>query len=173
MRHGKTTGNTEPRVYQGYCDEPANALNDIGLSQADEAADKVGLPNQLHSRERQGSSSDERGKEESTAKKKQKQSNQKLGHSCGFLTWCPTDFPRAPLNIYIIYCGSTLTTGFFLSFIPPGVCFSFLTKKLDALGLAPDLVVLSPLARAADTGKTWLKRHPELDAVRVLVGKEN
>lgn len=76
VRHGKTTGNTEPRVYQGYCDEPANALNDIGLSQADEAAD-----------------------------------------------------------------------------------------KLDALGLAPDLVVLSPLARAADTGKTWLKRHPELDAV--------
>ena len=23
-RHGKTTGNTEPRVYQGYVDEPSN-----------------------------------------------------------------------------------------------------------------------------------------------------
>ena len=28
-RHGKTTGNTEPRVYQGYVDEPENALNDF------------------------------------------------------------------------------------------------------------------------------------------------
>ena len=41
VRHGKTTGNTEPRVYQGYVDEPSNALNEIGLGQAEEAADKV------------------------------------------------------------------------------------------------------------------------------------
>lgn len=40
-RHGKTTGNTEPRVYQGYVDEPSNALNEIGLAQAQEAADKL------------------------------------------------------------------------------------------------------------------------------------
>ena len=33
-RHGKTTGNTEPRVYQGYVDEPQNSLNEIGLKQA-------------------------------------------------------------------------------------------------------------------------------------------
>ena len=33
-RHGKTTGNTEPRVYQGFVDEPQNALNEIGLQQA-------------------------------------------------------------------------------------------------------------------------------------------
>ena len=32
---GKTTGNTEPRVYQGFVDEPQNALNDIGLQQAE------------------------------------------------------------------------------------------------------------------------------------------
>lgn len=38
-RHGKTTGNTEPRVYQGYVDEPSNALNEIGLKQAQDAAD--------------------------------------------------------------------------------------------------------------------------------------
>ena len=43
-RHGKTTGNTEPRVYQGYVDEPENALNDIGLAQAQEAADKASVP---------------------------------------------------------------------------------------------------------------------------------
>jgi hypothetical protein len=41
VRHGKTTGNTEPRVYQGYVDEPSNALNEIGLAQAEEAANKV------------------------------------------------------------------------------------------------------------------------------------
>lgn len=76
VRHGKTTGNTEPRVYQGYVDEPSNALNDVGLAQAEEAAD-----------------------------------------------------------------------------------------KLDGLGLNPDLVVLSPLARAKDTGLAWLRRHPELDDV--------
>ena len=40
-RHGKTTGNTEPRVYQGYVDEPSNALNDVGLQQAQDAADKL------------------------------------------------------------------------------------------------------------------------------------
>jgi len=38
-RHGKTTGNTEPRVYQGFVDEPQNALNEIGLGQAEDAAD--------------------------------------------------------------------------------------------------------------------------------------
>ena len=41
VRHGKTTGNTEPRVFQGYVDEETNALNEIGLGQAEEAADKV------------------------------------------------------------------------------------------------------------------------------------
>jgi len=40
-RHGKTAGNTEPRVYQGYVDEPKNALNEIGRAQAEEAADKL------------------------------------------------------------------------------------------------------------------------------------
>jgi len=72
-RHGKTTGNTEPRVYQGYVDEPQNALNDIGLAQAEEAAD-----------------------------------------------------------------------------------------KLDALAVQPDLIVLSPLSRAAETGRAFVRRHPEL-----------
>jgi len=76
VRHGKTTGNTEPRVYQGYVDEPSNALNEIGLAQAEEAAD-----------------------------------------------------------------------------------------KLEALHLSPDLVVLSPLSRASETGKAYLKRRPELAAV--------
>ena len=38
-RHGKTTGNTEPRVYQGYVGEPSNALSEIGLKQAQDAAD--------------------------------------------------------------------------------------------------------------------------------------
>jgi len=73
-RHGKTTGNTEPRVYQGYVDEPENALNEIGLGQAQEAAD-----------------------------------------------------------------------------------------KLDALKLDPDLIVLSPLSRAAETGLAYVRRHPELE----------
>jgi len=72
-RHGKTTGNTEPRVYQGYVDEPENALNEIGRAQAEVAAD-----------------------------------------------------------------------------------------KLDALNLAPDLVVLSPLSRAAETGLAYVRRHPDL-----------
>lgn len=34
--------------------------------------------------------------------------------------------------------------------------------KLDALGVDPDLIVLSPLARAADTGLAFVNRHPEL-----------
>lgn len=72
-RHGKTTGNTEPRVYQGFVDEPENALNEVGLGQAEAAAD-----------------------------------------------------------------------------------------KLDALGVSPDLIVLSPLSRAADTGEAWIRRHEEL-----------
>jgi broad specificity phosphatase PhoE len=74
-RHGKTTGNTEPRVYQGYVDEPNNALNEIGLQQAEDAAD-----------------------------------------------------------------------------------------KLDGMQLSPDLVVLSPLSRAAETGRAYVKRHAELAA---------
>ena len=69
-RHGKTGGNTEPRVYQGYVDEPHNALNAIGTQQAEDAAD-----------------------------------------------------------------------------------------KLEKLGVKPDLVVLSPLSRAADTGKAFLRRN--------------
>jgi len=73
-RHGKTTGNTEPRVYQGYVDEPSNALNEIGLAQAQEAAD-----------------------------------------------------------------------------------------KLDELALDPDLIVLSPLSRAAETGLAFVRRHPKLE----------
>ena len=48
VRHGKTTGNTEPRVYQGYVDEPSNALNEIGLQQAQDAADKVPPPPHTH-----------------------------------------------------------------------------------------------------------------------------
>lgn len=72
-RHGKTTGNTEPRVYQGYVDEPQNALNEIGLEQAQDAA-----------------------------------------------------------------------------------------NKLDALALDPDLIVLSPLSRASETGLAYVRRHPEL-----------
>lgn len=75
-RHGKTTGNTEPRVYQGYVDEPNNALNEIGRGQAEEAAD-----------------------------------------------------------------------------------------KLDALGVTPDLVVLSPLSRATDTGMAWVRRDKEREKV--------
>ena len=74
-RHGKTTGNTEPRVYQGYVDEPNNALNEIGKQQAEDAAD-----------------------------------------------------------------------------------------KLDGMQLTPDLVVLSPLSRAAETGRAYTKRHAELAA---------
>jgi len=74
-RHGKTTGNTEPRVYQGYVDEPNNALNDTGKQQAEDAAD-----------------------------------------------------------------------------------------KLDGMQLTPDLIVLSPLSRAAETGRAYANRHAELAA---------
>jgi len=73
-RHGKTMGNTEPRVYQGFVDEPSNALNEIGLAQAEDAAD-----------------------------------------------------------------------------------------KLDKLALDPDLIVLSPLSRAAETGLAFVRRHPHLE----------
>ena len=41
VRHGKTEGNTEPRVFQGYVDELSNTLNEVGLRQAQDAADKV------------------------------------------------------------------------------------------------------------------------------------
>lgn len=41
IRHGKTEGNTEPRVYQGMVDYPENQLNAIGLRQACEAADRM------------------------------------------------------------------------------------------------------------------------------------
>jgi broad specificity phosphatase PhoE len=75
-RHGKTPGNTEPRVFQGYVDEPNNALNDIGRQQAEEAAD-----------------------------------------------------------------------------------------KLDGLGVSPDLIVLSSLSRASDTGMTWVRRHDGMDKI--------
>ena len=37
--------------------------------------------------------------------------------------------------------------------------------QLEALSLNPDLVVLSPLSRASEMGKAYLKRRPELDAV--------
>ena len=37
--------------------------------------------------------------------------------------------------------------------------------QLEALHLSPDLVVLSPLSRASETGKAYLKRRPELAAV--------
>ena len=43
-RHGKTTGNTEPRVYQGFVDEPQNALNEIGLQQEPLAPDLALAP---------------------------------------------------------------------------------------------------------------------------------
>lgn len=41
VRHGKTEGNTEPRVYQGQVDYPENQLNSTGRRQAEEAADKM------------------------------------------------------------------------------------------------------------------------------------
>jgi hypothetical protein len=41
VRHGKTEGNTEPRVFQGYVDEPWNQLTKVGKDQAEDAADKV------------------------------------------------------------------------------------------------------------------------------------
>ncbi|CEL99898.1 unnamed protein product [Vitrella brassicaformis CCMP3155] len=41
IRHGKTEGNTEPRIYQGQVDYPENQINEIGIQQAEEAADKM------------------------------------------------------------------------------------------------------------------------------------
>ncbi|KAL8443618.1 hypothetical protein Emed_006699 [Eimeria media] len=41
VRHGKTQGNTEPRVYQGMVDYPENQLNSIGKEQAVAAAHKM------------------------------------------------------------------------------------------------------------------------------------
>lgn len=41
VRHGKTEGNTEPRIFQGYCDYWENQLNDTGKAQAVEAAAKM------------------------------------------------------------------------------------------------------------------------------------
>ncbi|XP_053993434.1 mannitol-1-phosphatase-like [Hylaeus volcanicus] len=38
VRHGKTEGNTEPRVFQGQVDYPENQLNHVGVQQAEEAA---------------------------------------------------------------------------------------------------------------------------------------
>ena len=78
VRHGKTTGNTEPRVFQGNVDEPSNALNEVGRGQAEAAADLLDAQ---------------------------------------------------------IASGSTPM---------------------------PELVVLSPLGRAYDTGMTFIRRHPEL-----------
>ncbi|EZG66965.1 histidine phosphatase domain protein [Gregarina niphandrodes] len=41
VRHGKTEGNTEPRIFQGYCDYWENQLNATGKKQAEEAAKKM------------------------------------------------------------------------------------------------------------------------------------
>lgn len=41
IRHGKTEGNTEPRVYQGMVDYPSNQLNRIGEEQAVAAAERM------------------------------------------------------------------------------------------------------------------------------------
>lgn len=41
VRHGKTEGNTEPRIFQGFCDYWENQLNETGKKQAVEAADKM------------------------------------------------------------------------------------------------------------------------------------
>ncbi|KAL8433926.1 hypothetical protein ACSSS7_003508 [Eimeria intestinalis] len=41
VRHGKTQGNTEPRVYQGMVDYPENQLNAIGKEQAVAAAQRM------------------------------------------------------------------------------------------------------------------------------------
>ena len=91
-RHGKTTGNTEPRVYQGFVDEPQNALNEIGLQQA-----------------------------ELQAKPK----------------------PHAP----------TTSPSFSLSPSPSPYQAEAAADAMDALGVSPSFVVLSPLSRAAETGR--------------------
>lgn len=41
VRHGKTEGNTEPRIFQGYCDYWENQLNEVGKQQAVDAAKKM------------------------------------------------------------------------------------------------------------------------------------
>eukprot|EP01055_Gregarina_sp_Pseudo9_P001422 Gregarina_sp_Pseudo_9__1421@NODE_1950_length_1236_cov_740_530493_g1807_i0_p1_GENE_NODE_1950_length_1236_cov_740_530493_g1807_i0NODE_1950_length_1236_cov_740_530493_g1807_i0_p1_ORF_typecomplete_len362_score67_73His_Phos_1/PF00300_22/8_6e03His_Phos_1/PF00300_22/8_5e24Lipase_3/PF01764_25/0_17ArmDNAbind_4/PF14657_6/1_7e04ArmDNAbind_4/PF14657_6/0_21_NODE_1950_length_1236_cov_740_530493_g1807_i01311087 len=41
VRHGKTEGNTEPRIFQGFCDYWENQLNETGKKQAQEAAAKM------------------------------------------------------------------------------------------------------------------------------------
>eukprot|EP01053_Blabericola_migrator_P008273 Blabericola_migrator_1__8272@NODE_4292_length_1238_cov_1413_175064_g2652_i0_p1_GENE_NODE_4292_length_1238_cov_1413_175064_g2652_i0NODE_4292_length_1238_cov_1413_175064_g2652_i0_p1_ORF_typecomplete_len316_score64_42His_Phos_1/PF00300_22/6_7e03His_Phos_1/PF00300_22/6_7e23DUF2228/PF10228_9/0_11DUF2228/PF10228_9/1_4e03Lipase_3/PF01764_25/0_18Hydrolase_4/PF12146_8/4e03Hydrolase_4/PF12146_8/0_29Chlorophyllase2/PF12740_7/0_2PGAP1/PF07819_13/3_9e03PGAP1/PF07819_13/0_39PAFAH_p_II/PF03403_13/0_26_NODE_429 len=41
VRHGKTEGNTEPRIFQGFCDYWENQLNATGKQQATEAAAKM------------------------------------------------------------------------------------------------------------------------------------
>lgn len=41
VRHGKTEGNTEPRIFQGYCDYWENQLNETGKQQAVDAAKKM------------------------------------------------------------------------------------------------------------------------------------
>lgn len=41
VRHGKTEGNTEPRVFQGFCDYWENQLNATGKQQAVDAAAKM------------------------------------------------------------------------------------------------------------------------------------
>eukprot|EP01056_Protomagalhaensia_sp_Gyna25_P002151 Protomagalhaensia_sp_Gyna_25__2150@NODE_2169_length_1247_cov_1010_086093_g1792_i0_p1_GENE_NODE_2169_length_1247_cov_1010_086093_g1792_i0NODE_2169_length_1247_cov_1010_086093_g1792_i0_p1_ORF_typecomplete_len321_score81_95His_Phos_1/PF00300_22/6_1e03His_Phos_1/PF00300_22/9_6e22Lipase_3/PF01764_25/0_048_NODE_2169_length_1247_cov_1010_086093_g1792_i01751137 len=41
VRHGKTEGNTEPRIFQGFCDYWENQLNATGKQQAVEAASRM------------------------------------------------------------------------------------------------------------------------------------
>lgn len=41
VRHGKTEGNTEPRIFQGFCDYWENQLNETGKQQAKDAAAKM------------------------------------------------------------------------------------------------------------------------------------
>lgn len=41
VRHGKTEGNTEPRVYQGMVDYPENQLTPLGVEQAAAAAERL------------------------------------------------------------------------------------------------------------------------------------
>lgn len=41
VRHGKTEGNTEPRIYQGDVDYWENELTEVGRKQAEDAADRI------------------------------------------------------------------------------------------------------------------------------------
>lgn len=41
IRHGKTEGNTEPRIFQGFCDYWENQLNETGKQQAIQAASQM------------------------------------------------------------------------------------------------------------------------------------